>query len=457
MIRPSMIAAVALAGVASISFLIGRRVEVAALTAKMKETIAPAPISPDKAKPEPSLYQELHATDVLALSFADFYEALRSAPSDARKKWAMELDQMPAGPRRTAAVMGFYKLLIQFDPTLAIKSIRESQNKAVRNIGLEGAANACPGFAMPELAAAMAELYQHPGGHSRDYFDELIEEWMDLDPAAVARFEDQHRRGDEAHPVSTEVIANWAELDPKAAKQWLEQHDEWKNSEYRRAFIRGLFESDRPAAISYVLAHAQEPDTRESLGDALRGLYYDAKEEARRFVEALPDERTRHAAFRAGFDSLIYDEVEDGGDPAFDPRAVADWMVEFPVAYWKGQLRDLFKWSRNHPQGMIEWVEKQPPAIRDAVAAEYTPPWRTPVADVLGMILQVPDQQLRDQLLQALFAHTDGPVEDMQKAIAKAPLSAEQRAHLLELKADAEARPGDNTDDEPVRDYGSEK
>jgi len=48
---------------------------------------------------------------------------LRAAPGDAREKWARDLAAMPDGPRRRAAISGFYKLLVQFDPEAAAKAI----------------------------------------------------------------------------------------------------------------------------------------------------------------------------------------------------------------------------------------------------------------------------------------------------------------------------------------------
>jgi hypothetical protein len=286
---------------------------------------------------------------------------------------------------------------------------------------------------------------------------ELIEQWMDLDPAAVARFEEEHAKGDRSHPVSTGVISNWAELDPKAAREWLDNRDEWKTPEYRSAFISGWYESDRPAAVSYVLAHASEAEMRDSMGNILRGLYNDAKDEARKFIEALPDDRIRRAAFRAAFENIMYDEVEDGGEPAFSPRAVAEWMVEFPPGHWKGRLQEVFKWSRKPPREMISWIQQQPPEIRDIVAADYTPPWKAPATEVLNAVLEVADPRLRDQLLEGLFKRSyDTPLEDIREAIAKAPLSAEQRAHVLQVMADVDSQPT-KAPDEEANDYGSEK
>jgi hypothetical protein len=452
--RPSVLAAVALAGFGVTAFFIGRHVEEGRKTSATTVVARAPAMTP---KPERLSYQALHASDVLAYSFADFYEALRSAPSETRKRWATEVEQMPAGPRRMAAVTGFYKLLIQFDPAVAIKSIREIRDKQVRNIALEAAVDAVPGFAMSDLAAVMAELYKEPTGHTRSYSEELLDQWTDLDPAAVARFQEQHRRADEKHPVFTNVIENWAQLDLKAAKEWMDSRDEWKSPEYQRAFINGWYENDRSAAVAYVLEHAGETDMRDSVGNILRGLYYDAKDEARKFIEALPNDRIRRTAFRAAFENIIYDEVEDGGEPAFSPRAVAEWMVEFPPAYWKGRLQEVFKWSRKPPREIISWIQQQSPEIRDNVAADYTPPWKATAADTLNAVLEVADPRLRDQLLEGLFRRSyDIPLEDIRVAIAKAPLSAEQRAHVLQVMSDVNSRPTEAPEDEET-DYGSEK
>jgi hypothetical protein len=91
-------------------------------------------------------------------------------------------------------------------------------------------------------------------------------------------------------------------------------------------------------------------------------------------------------------------------------------------------------------------------------AADYTPPWKASADDVLNAVLEVPDLRLRDQLLEGVFRRSyDIPLEDLQEAIAKAPLSAEQRAHVLQLMADIESRPAEKSDDEERNDQGSEK
>src|SRR2546423_13627676 len=108
------------------AFFTGRPVEENSLAARVHSAVAvPAPPT----QPEPPSYRQIAVSEILALPFAEFYEALRSAPADARKKWTAELEKMPEGPRRTAAVSGFYKLLVQFDPVATAKAIIEIKDK----------------------------------------------------------------------------------------------------------------------------------------------------------------------------------------------------------------------------------------------------------------------------------------------------------------------------------------
>ena len=317
-------------------------------------------------------YRQLVALELLKLPFAEFYEALRSAPSEARKKWASEVETMPEGPRRIAAVSAFYKLLVQFDPIMASRTISEIKDERLQGLALECAVDAAPGFAMPMMADLCLSFKR-----GRGKLWEVLGEWMLIDAPAVARFMDDHPDPDDDWGLlPRELISTWASLDPKTAKEWMEEKGGSDVPENRRAFIEGWYENDRAAAIAYVLAHADNPALRDSIGDALRSLYYDSKDEARKFIEALPEDATRHAAFKAAFEYSLLGEEEDTGEPKSTPRVLGDWLTEFPPAYWKGTLGQVFKWSRTAPETMLAWVEQQPLAIREAVAAEYTPPFQ---------------------------------------------------------------------------------
>ena len=434
--RSRLLAAIVLFAVTLAAFFTGRTVEERALAAKARADMRPSASPSSAINPAPTSYRQLAALDLLTLPFADFYEALRSAPGEARKKWAGELETMPYGPRRTAAVSAFYKLLVQFDPIMASKTISEVKDKSLQNLALECAVDAAPGSAM----RTMAELCLSLKGRTSGKLWDVLGEWMDIDAPAVAQFLDDHPDPDRDPSIlARELISNLASLDPKAARDWMEKKGNSEVPENRRAFIDGWYENDRAAAVSYVLSHADDPAMRDSIGDMLRGLYFDSTEEARKFIEDLPDQATRHAALKAAFESSIFREEEETGEPKLSPRVLGDWLMEFPPAYWKGTLEQVFKWSRKAPEAMLAWIEQQPLAIREDVAAEYTPPFQKKTAEALTPVLQVSDPLLRDQLLRAFFEHMDAVPDEARAALANAPISAEQKNHVLQIIAAVEA------------------
>lgn len=430
-------AAPALIAVALLAFLTGRRVEEEALAARVRAHTR-ALTSPAPAIDSALSHRQLAVTEIIRLPFAAFYEALRSAPADARKKWATELEAMPEGPRRTAAICGFYKLLVQFDPAAAAKAIGESEDKRLQNLALACAVDAAPGLAMRTIA----ELALKPSAKGEGVTDRLwqvLSQWTVIDPAAAAQFLDEY--GHEEYTLAyRSLISDWAALDPEAARKWLEKKGISEVPELRRCFIEGWYENDRAAAVSYVASGADDPGMRDTVGDVLRLLLYDSKDEARKFIESLPDDTTRHEAFRAAFENAILGEEQDTGEPQFSPRAAGDWMTQFPPPYWKGTLTQVFKWSQKKPQEMLAWVEQQPLAIREAVAAEYTAPFQMPVHEAILPVLQVADPVLRDQLLRGFFKNLDTILDDKARnAIASAPMSSEQKNHVFQIIADVEA------------------
>jgi len=346
--RIRWISVVSLLAVALAAFILGRRFEEQAVTPKLRSAWQTARVSEQPIEVHGPSYRELRAADIIALPFSEFYEALRAAPADARKKWAVELERMPEGPKRTAALSGFYKLLIQFDPRAAVKAMAEIEDRDAQALAVAAAAKTAPGFAMPELAALIVKLPEYDGGDSRDYLGEMFLDWTTIDPSAVARFIEEHPDAARKYTDYQQVIFDWAALDPKAARAWADNHNLLETPKLLRAFILGWYESDRPAAVSYVLAHADDPqmweiESEESVaGDILRQLYSDTKEEAREFITHLPDEKTRKDVFRAAFRHVLYYEEEEWGESTLSPQIARDWMVQFPPDYWNDLLRSRF-------------------------------------------------------------------------------------------------------------------
>ena len=382
-------------------------------------------------------------TEIIRLPFADFYEALRSAPAEARKKWAAELEAMPAGPQQTAAICGFYKLLVQFDPVAAAKTISEIADVGLQNLALASAVDAAPGFAMGTMAELSLALKERITGR-RSYLLEVLREWTLIDAGAVAQFVDEHPDLDNDQSlVRRELISTLAALDPKAAKEWMERKGRSEDPDNRRAFFEGWYENDRAAAVSYVLAHAEEPDMKQPLSDILRALWGDSEEEAKKFIEALPDESTRREVFRRAFEYFVAGEEKDMGEPKLTPQAMGNWMTQFPPDYWKETLSGIFKWSRNTSPEVLEWIAQQPLASRDSVAAEYRKPFHQSIAEATVLLLQVPDIRLREQLLTAMFEHIEETDDAVTRSVAEAALSPAQKQYVLEVYESVKAKNSD--------------
>lgn len=438
----------------ALAFFLGRAVEQRALAltagALNQEVAIPTPAI----IPQSPTYRELTAADIIALPFAEFYEALRSAPDQARQKWRVDLEGMPSGPRRNAAVAGFYKLLVQFDPVTAANDACEIDDKDLRALALESVVGAVPGFALKDIATIFFKIAAEPS-NAQPYLERVISAWTPIDPAAVARFYDEHPEIRE-HFISGELITAWAAIDPKATTEWMASHGYGPG--LLGDYLMGLYLNDRPAAIEYAIEHADELTISAGLDRLLSALYLDSKEETKKFIERLPNDELRHNAFR-GFESAVeFGTAEETGEPERTPRAVADWMVQFPPTYWRGHLSEVLHfWNHVPPQEVFSWIEQQPPSIRSTVAAEYKIGVGDKVVDVVSALLQYGNTDLRDQLTFALFKNSASNTTQMKEAVVSSSLPAAQKQYVLDIAAKAEAAIEEQKAKERLEDQGSEK
>lgn len=418
------------------SFFVGRRAEEAALATKRQaaETKTASPIT--TTTPFKPTYRALAVIDILGLPFAEFYEALRSAPREAREKWATELEEMPAGPRRTAALAAFYKLLVQFDPVGAAKTACEIQDKKVQELALDSIVGAAPGFALPDMAELFLQIPADASDY-RKYLESVVSDWILIDPAAVARFHEEHP-SETRSAAPPELIRNWAAVDPKAAKKWIDSRGFGPGS--TGDFLAGWYLNDRTAAVAFAVEHADDLMTSSALENILSALYLDSKEDAKKFVEQLPGDESRHSAFRGFQFAANFGTAEETGEPDLTPRAVADWMTAFPPAYWREHLSSVFAtWTEDPPQEVFSWIEHQPAEIQSAVAAEYKMPTGQKAIEVVNGILQFARPELRDQLFAAMFKNSVGSAWQMVEEIKSSSLFAEQKRHVLEIAAKVES------------------
>jgi hypothetical protein len=438
------------------SFFIGRRVEEAMLATRLRGAEAKAVLPSATVTPLEPTYRELAVADIIGLPFTEFYEALRSAPVEAREKWAAELEKMPPGPRRTAALAAFYKLLVQFEPVAATEMACGIKDKKVQELALASIVGAAPGFALRDMAELLLKVPADPSDY-RKYLESVISDWVLIDPAGVAKFSDEHP--DETdHGGQYELVRNWAAVDPEAAKKWIDSHG--FASDIVSDFLDGWYLNDPTAAVAFAIAHADDVAISGGLGNILSALYVDSKEDAKKFIEQLPNDELRNKAFRSFEFKVNFGTAEETGEPDLTPRAVADWMIEFPPAYWREHLSHVFAfWNRDPPREVFSWIERQPAEIQGALADEYKVPTGKSAVETVTAILQSARPDLRDRMLAALFQHEGGSAWQSVEEITKSSLPADQKRHVLELAAKVE-RDEKAASDERARaesDQGSEK
>jgi hypothetical protein len=433
----------AVAVVVLAAFFTGRTVEQSALAAKARSNSC-SPLRPPTVIDGPSIsHQQLAAADIFALPFADFYEALRAAPGEAREKWAADLAAMPESPRRRAAISGFYKLLVQFDPEAAAKAVGAIKDEKSLRLALGAAVDAAPGFALPLMAELTFSLQDRTTG-KRDYVTDVLLQWAQIDPGAAIRFIENHkempedaRRGTRAY-TETLVISSWAALDPKAALEWIERNEETVGYEDREALVEGWYENDRVAAVAYTLAHVEDREMSSAIGAIVRNLYYDSKQEAAKFIEGLPENK-RPDAFKEAFRHIILRDEESTGEAALTPEAVASWMIEFPPAYWQGALGRLFGNDEKSSADLLSWIQQLPPRVREAAAGEYFAAFDKSPSEKIAPVLQIADPVLRDRLFSAMMENRSLEFDEARTAVTESPLSVEQKRHFLEIVAAVKA------------------
>src|SRR5689334_115158 len=58
--------------------------------------------------------------NLASVSFGELYDLIHEASREQRASWAKQLEALPAGPRKLAAIDVFYKTMVQLDARTAI-------------------------------------------------------------------------------------------------------------------------------------------------------------------------------------------------------------------------------------------------------------------------------------------------------------------------------------------------
>ncbi|MFN2624109.1 MAG: hypothetical protein ABR611_14830 [Chthoniobacterales bacterium] len=438
------------------ALVVGQKVE----RAHLAHVSSSRPIETPRAAGTPAPdYRQLAIEEMLAQPFSDFYEALRAAPTAARDTWAAQIASVPPGPRRTAAFRAFYKLLVQFDPAAAAEKVAAITDPHLQRSALHLLVDAAPESAVPLIAELVVRL-KVPEEYPRDSFSEICREWSVLDPPALARFFDAHPKL-ESNYLYEVLIGDWAALDPEAAIDWLSKHEIGRPSGYTESpprevrvassLIEGWFLNDPAGATEYVINHADNPDFQNAIAD-LAAQFYAAnrQQEVKAYFERLPSDAARRLMFEGLRDAGRFDSEDEMRTRHTDPRSMTEWITQYPAQYWQGTLGSRLEfWAQRDLNDLLGWLAQQPAPIRDVVAADVQIPHEISHEDFANRIFNLSDSALRDQLLRSLVSNQSLDFDEATAAVTNAPLSVEQKRHLLQIIVRVKA--------EKDRDYGSEK
>lgn len=461
--KQALIVFAVFAAVTALSFFGGRRVEIWRAEASRTQVKLEPVATPQPPSKTPD-YHFLNVRDIVRQPFPLFYEALRSAPREVRAEWANQLEQLPKGPQKVAAIRGFYKLLVQLDPDAAIHSKTVYTNSAA----LAGVVNAAPQSALPQLAEMIFKVprdIQNVGSHD-DYDATILYEWSQIDPAAVAAFIDAHdvKRASSKESDGLDhyiyaslrrgLLTEWMAIDPPAARAWATREGIDLSKEAITDYLQGWFVSDRTAAIKYALQHSDEERVQESLSFMAAALFDESGDEASAFVQKLPTPELRAGALQEIAHRSWFASMNDPSDAIHASRRVADWLLTFPNDMWKSAFAEaLLPYWPEGEEDLCEWIQQLPPEVRDDVASQYKIPAmeQNDFDKSVSAILTINDTDLRDEMLVAMFRHLPDSPENAAAAVKNLSLTNEQREHLLKLidrvanesaEPDADASPG---------------
>jgi hypothetical protein len=385
--------------------------------------------------------------NIACVSFGELWSVMRAATPEKRGEWAREIEELPPGTQRGAAIDTFYKVWVELDPPAAIRSWEAISNKALQLLAGLSLTKAAPVAALPEIAERIDRL-RFP----KDYFgpSNVIERWAQADPEAAARFLALHPDFNPAH--FADLAGNWAKVDPEKAAEWVinlrlppfrDSHGvDSRKSDAAKATLVSWFGNDAQGATAFAIAHADDPDFKPALGALTRRLWVRSPDQARTFVEALPGKDAQRAALEeiirdSDFYSRRFDDEESDREEPKEPEIVQDsvapWVTRFPAELWQEHLDVLLKsWDQGDRSKSEAWLRGLSPALKSKAITDFCASAGLSETPRVFELLNLVDASIRDVALQKLtekWRNLDG---EFRKQIEEASLTSQQKQILLQ-------------------------
>ena len=392
---------------------------------------------------------KLLIANVATVPFGELWDIMEGSTPEQRKIWATELVRMPPGPQRNAALQTFYKVWVALDPAAAIPAIEDITDRRLKQLASRALRYTAADSALPLLAELEQRLGLEPDGWGGS---SILDRWAVVDPAAAAGFLEEHPNisSNDFYTVGW----SWAHHDPQQAAQWwaglslppLEDRKFPGRKDDRRAeAVRGLLggwvREDSEAATAFALAHATDPDVKDSLKELGSWLFIKSAEQARYLIQSLPSEDLQRVALEDVMSSVGQRNIllTHGGDaeepeePTPNPAEVAAWVVTLPQNLWLEDAgRILLEWHEHDQQRAELWLQALPPDVRRKAIFDYAAGAELERAPALFELLRlIGSPAARDHALDKFMLSSGGNVSETRAKIADLALSPEQKAILL--------------------------
>jgi hypothetical protein len=379
-------------------------------------------------------HSQITVREIATVPFSELYDVLKSASREQLLAWAVDLEQMPHGPRQRAAVAAYYKSLIQVDHRAAIDALLRAQNLNMRDVAIGAVMAATPESLWGELNDMLDRL-PHP---RRGFFaQDIFWNWSRVDPVAVAKYIDKHP-AEVWDSALNSLLFNWGKIDPAAAKEWLESDPSHQKKDAFVGFAVAWAEVDRSAAINYAIANATKPEFEPAVKELAYYLLRLFPDDARSFVLLLPSDRAR-----AAVDQIVHNTtsviLHAPADYQRPPDVVARWMAALPVDLWQDKIGSVVSaWMATDAGAATVWLGQLQPDARDAAVADLChSSWTDTAEQTISLGLTISDQKLRDQVLGE-FARKFGETRDEAIAgVNELKIPAAQKKYLVRIMPEA--------------------
>lgn len=368
--------------------------------------------------------------NIATVPFSELYDILREASPEQLLRWAGDLEQMPKGPHRTAAVTSFYKSLVQVNTTVTVQAILAAEDLAVRDLAITAVLKAAPESSWKELEAMMTRL-PHPS--RGNYQDDILIKLARADPLAVSKLI-------ESNPIGAEdegpyyLLSSWAAIDPVLARRWMETDEARKTKPAIRGLLEGWELVDRAGAMNYALANARNESFTPAIQELAYTLLRKSAGEATSLVLGLPADSAK-AVIEFVIEqsrAVILHAPEDYQRP---PDEVTRWIATLPMEYWKHRIGVMAgDWFQVDVDSASAWLGQLPTQARDNVVADFCRFGDLESAQrFINLGFTITDARLRQEAL-ASFARRLGETRgEALGAVSKLPLTREQLSYLRKV------------------------